>query len=96
MLAVKRFSGILNTDDQNSDILPNQHTHGRNIRFTGGAVGLTVENIKGNVLVNNGDLPNGTNECLGAFFDSVKQRIIWFNWNQYGIMVSIPIRYKRV
>lgn len=84
MLSVKRFSGILNTDDQNSDILPNQHTHGRNIRFTGGAVGLTAENVKGTVLVNNGDLPNGTNECIGAFFDSVKQRIIWFNWNQYG------------
>jgi len=84
MLAVKRFSGILNTDDQNSDILPNQHTHGRNIRFTGGAVGLTAENVKGTVLVNNGDLPNGTNECLGAFFDSVRQRILWFNWNQYG------------
>jgi len=84
MLSVKRFSGILNTDDQNSDILPNQHTHGRNIRFTGGAVGLTAENVKGTVLVNNGDLPNGTNECLGAFFDSVRQRILWFNWNQYG------------
>lgn len=84
MIAVKRFSGILNTDDREADVLPNQHVWGRNIRFIGGANGLTGQNIKGAVVVSNSNLPPGTNEVIGAFFDPVRQRIIWFNWNQYG------------
>jgi len=83
-MAIKRFGGILNKDDRESDVLPFQHITGRNIRFTGGQQGLTVESVKGTILISNSNLPTGTNECLGAFFDSVKQRIIWFNWNQYG------------
>lgn len=83
-MAVKRFGGILNKDDKESDVLPFQHISGRNIRFTGGQQGLTAESVNGTVLVANSNLPSGSNECLGAFFDSVKQRIIWFNWNQYG------------
>lgn len=84
MLQVKRFSGVLNTDDKNSDVLQGQHISANNIRFTGGANGLTVENVKGNQYVINSDLPAGTNECIGAFFDGVKQRIIWFNYNSNG------------
>ena len=84
MLQVKRFSGVLNTDDKNSDVLQGQHISAKNIRFTGGANGLTVENVKGNQYVINSDLPAGTNECIGAFFDGVKQRIIWFNYNSNG------------
>jgi hypothetical protein len=84
MLLSKRFSGILNKDSKEADVLPFEHIGARNIRFTGGSDGLSAEFVKGTVLVNNGDLPNGTNECNGAFFDSVKQRIIWFNWNQYS------------
>lgn len=83
MIQVKRFAGILNKDDKESDLLSVQHRSARNIRFTGGASGLTAENIKGNVIVSN-SLPSGTNECIGAFFDQVKQRIIWFNYNSNG------------
>ncbi len=84
MISVKRLSGILNKDDKEADVIPFQHTSGRNIRFTGGGNGLTAEDIKGTVIIPNTDLPNGTNENNGTFFDSVKQRILWFNWNQYG------------
>ena len=84
MISVKRLSGILNKDDKEADVIPFQHTSGRNIRFTGGGNGLTAEDIKGTVIISNADLPNGTNENNGTFFDSVKQRILWFNWNQYG------------
>lgn len=84
MLEVKRFSGVLNKDDSESDILPNQHIQARNIRFVGGLNGLTAYNIKGNFLVNNSSLPAGTNECIGAFTDSVKKRIIFFVYNSNG------------
>lgn len=84
MLQVKRFSGVLNTDDKNSDVLPGQHISARNIRFTGGQNGLTAENIIGNTYIINSGLPSGTNECIGSFFDQVKQRILWFNYNSNG------------
>lgn len=78
---IKRFSGILNLDDKESDILPTQHIAAKNIRLYGGPNGLTAENIKGNYLISNSNLPSGTNECIGSFYDSVKRRIFWFNWN---------------
>lgn len=81
MMQVKRFSGILNNDDRQADILPAQHIAATNIRFTGGEQGFTAENIKGNVLIANSNLPAGTNECIGAFFDQVGQQIIFFNYN---------------
>lgn len=84
MIDIKRFSGILNKDDKESDILPVQHIQARNGRFFGGPNGLSFQNVKGNYVVLNSNLPGGTNECIGAFFDSVNQRIIWFNYNSYG------------
>jgi len=84
MLDIKRFSGVLNTDDDAYSVLSPQHVHSKNIRFVGGQQGLTAQNIKGNYLISNSSLPAGTNECVGAFFDSVKQRIIWANYNSNG------------
>ena len=89
MIQVKRFAGILNKDDKESDLLSVQHRSARNIRFTGGASGLTAENIKGNVIVSN-SLPSGTNECIGRFFDDIKNRIFYFNYNSnlnHGIYI---------
>ncbi len=31
-----------------------------------------------------GGLNAGVNECIGSFYDSLKQRILWFNWNSEG------------
>lgn len=84
MIDVKRFSGVLNTDDNESDVLPAQHIQSRNIKFKGGSNVLTAYNIKGNFLVNNSNLPAGTNENNGSFYDSVNHRILWFNWNSNG------------
>lgn len=81
MIDPKRFSGIMNTDDKPEDITAGQHIDAVNIRFYGGANGLTAENIVGNTLIVNQYKPAGDNECVGAFFDGIKQRIIWFNWN---------------
>ena len=41
----KRFGGIMNLDDKEEFILPNQHIDALNIRFYGGANGLTARNI---------------------------------------------------
>jgi len=84
MIDAKRFSGVLNTDDKPENVAGPQHIDAKNIRFYGGPSGLTAENIKGNYLINNAELPDGSNECIGSFFDSVNQRIIWFNYNSNG------------
>lgn len=84
MIEVKRFAGILNLDDQPQDVLPIHHIHAKNIRFYGGQNGLTAQNIRGNFLVNNSNLPAGDNECIGSFYDGLRQRIIWANWNSNG------------
>lgn len=81
---IKRFSGILNTDDTPYDVLQPQHIHAKNIRYIGGQNGLTAQNIKGNYLIPNSNLPAGTNECIGVFFDDVNQRLIFFNYNSNG------------
>jgi hypothetical protein len=81
---IKRFSGILNTDDSPYDVLRPQHIHAKNIRYVGGQNGLTAQNIKGNYLIPNSNLPAGTNECIGVFFDDVNQQIIFFNYNSNG------------
>jgi len=84
MIDIKRFAGILNIDDGLYDVLQPQHSHAKNIRFVGGQNGLTAQNIKGNYLIPNANLPAGTNECIGAFFDQVNQRIFFFNYNSNG------------
>lgn len=84
MIEVKRFSGVLNSDDLPENVLGPQHTDARNVRFYGGANGLSVENVKGNYEISNALLPSGNNQCIGTFFDSLNQRIIWFNYNSNG------------
>jgi len=81
MIDVKRLSGIMNLDDKAEDILPHQHVQALNLRFYGGSNGLTAENVVGNTLVANSYKPAGQNSCIGAFYDGVKQRLIFFNWN---------------
>ena len=81
---IKILGGILNLDDREQDVLSLQHIDAKNIRFYGGQNGLTAENIRGNFLIGNSNLPAGTNECVGPFYDQVKRRIIWFNRNSNG------------
>ena len=83
MIETKRFSGFLNTDDKPENVVGSQHIDAKNVRFYGGPSGLTAENIKGNYVITN-TLPAGTNECIGTFYDSVNQIIIWFNYNSNG------------
>lgn len=84
MVVVKRFAGRLNKDNREQDLLSVEHLSAKNGRFYGGEQGLTFENIVGNYLIPNSNLPAGTNECNGAFYDSVNRRILWFNYNSNG------------
>lgn len=78
---LKHFSGLMNTDDAGDNIDPAHHKYAVNGRFRGSGNNLRFENVEGNVLIPNSELPAGNNECIGSFYDSLKQRIIWFNWN---------------
>ena len=93
MIETKRFSGVLNTDDKPENVAGPQHIDAKNVRFYGGSTGLTAENIKGNYVISNANLPAGSNECIGSFYDSVNQRIIWFNYNS---MISLSYHFKNV
>jgi len=84
MIEVKKFSGALNKDDKEENILPGDHIDALNMRFYGTQSGLSAENIVGNSLIRNEGLPEGINECIGAIFDQVKQRLIWMNYNDGG------------
>lgn len=81
----KIFSGAMNSDDRPESILQGQHISASNLRFYGGANGLSAQNVKGNYLIANSSLPVGSNECIGSFYDSVNRRIIWFNYNSNGL-----------
>ncbi len=85
MIDVKRFSGIMNTDDKPESVLAPQHIDAKNLRFYGGQNGLIAENIKGNYIIANSSLPaNGENICIGSYFDQVNQLIYFFNYNSQG------------
>jgi len=84
MIEVKRFLGVMNSDDLPENILAPQHTYAKNVRFYGGANGLTAENVRGNYVINNQNLPAGDNICVGSFFDSLNSKVYWFNWNSNG------------
>lgn len=83
MVEPKIFSGIMNLDDKPEFIQANQHINALNVRFYGSNEGYTLQNILGNSLISN-SLPAGDNECIGSFYDSLKQRIFWMNWNSNG------------
>ena len=51
MVDVKRFSGVMNTDDKPENVLGPQHIDALNLRFYGGQNGLTAENVKGNYII---------------------------------------------
>jgi len=85
MIEVKRFSGVMNTDDKPENVLAPQHIDAKNLRFFGGQNGLSAENVKGNYLITNSLLPaNGENICIGSYFDQVNQLIYFFNFNSQG------------
>ena len=84
MEEIKKLDGYLNSDDAPSQLGQNQHAYALNGRFRGNSGGMRFVNVEGNIEIPNSLLPVGDNECIGSFFDELKQRIIWANWNSNG------------
>jgi hypothetical protein len=83
MVEQKQFSGILNLDD-NNDVLPSSHHKDAiNIIFKGNGTNMNAENLPGTRLVSN-TLPSGTNQTIGTHYDSLNNRIFYFNFNSNG------------
>lgn len=80
---VKIFSGYLNTDDSQSQVPMSHHTMAKNGVFRGNDGNKRFQSIPGTRTIVN-SLPAGNNECIGSFYDGLRQRIIWFNWNSNG------------
>lgn len=83
MIELKQLSGIMNTDDPNNVMPANHHKLARNMRFRGNGNNMQGEGVPGfrEITFNK---PAGNNECIGSFYDSLRQRIIWFNFNSNG------------
>lgn len=79
----------MDTDSPNENIGQSAIKLGRNIRYRGDVGNWQVQNIEGNTLITN-NLPAGSNECCGAFYDEISQRIFYFNYNSnsnHGIYI---------
>lgn len=89
MIESKNFNGIMDTDSPNENIGAGSIKMGRNIRYRGDKGDWRIENIPGNTLIPC-NLPTGTNETIGAFYDELKQRVFDFKYNSNG---NHSIRY---
>jgi hypothetical protein len=80
------FSGVMDTDTEA------RYMNGANYRYllnarsainTQGSFGA-IEDVMGNVIVNNPYLQNGTNKVIGSYEDIEGQSCIYFVWNSLG------------
>lgn len=80
IIDIKQFSGFMNTDDSNDNIGATQHKMAMNGRFRGTGSNYRFEGVPGTTLIPY-NLPSGSNECIGRFYDEKKQRIFYFVYN---------------
>lgn len=93
MVEAKQLAGILNQDDPLETLGLVHHVDARNITFRGIGSNMRVQNIVGNTLIPNANLPTGTNRTVGALYDQVKGRLFFWNWNstnKHGIYIYTP------
>jgi len=99
---IKQFAGAMNLDDPNEDIGKGFHRDARNMRFRGTMPNMRGEIMAGNIVVTNSLLPtSGTNVTIGRYYDAVKKRIIFFNYNSLGshgiyLFNTIPQTFQRL
>lgn len=74
----------MDLDDPEEVIAPSFHKNGRNIVFRGMPGNMRIETIRGNSLIPNSNLPIGTNITIGAWYDQVRGRLFFFNFNSNG------------
>ncbi len=80
---IKQFSGVMNLDD-NDEVIPSVHHRiAKNGRFRGNGNNMRFEGVEGNREVSF-SIPSGDNQCIGGYYDALKQRIFFFNYNSNG------------
>jgi len=84
MIELKNFTGIMDTDSPNENIGAGSIKMGRNIRFRGDKGNYRIENIEGSTLLPC-NLPAGVNECIGSYYDELRQRIFYFLYNSNAV-----------
>ena len=77
------FRGALNLDDPNSVIPAGFHNDARNVIFRGNAGDMRPENIPGTRKLTN-NLPAGTNQAIGGYYDAVNKQIFFPLYNSNG------------
>lgn len=78
------IAGVMNLDD-NNEVFPKGHYKSlRNGRLRGNQGNYRVEVDRGTKVIPNSFLPAGANECVGSYYDQLRQRIVWMNWNSNG------------
>lgn len=80
---LKQFSGVMNTDDAPENIGSVHHKLAYNGRFRGNGVNMRFESVEGTTEIVYA-MPDGDNECIGSYYDGLRQRIIWANCNSNG------------
>lgn len=79
------FSGQMDLDSPDEVMPLLYHKEARNVMFRGVSPNMRIENIPGTTELNNQLLPVvGVNVTIGRYFDSVKKRIFFFNYNSAG------------
>jgi len=84
---IKQLIGYMNTDSPNDGMPAGQHKYAENITWRGTPGNMRPEGIKGTTLIPY-NLPAGTNESIGRFYDERGMRIFDFIYNS-GALHSI-------
>jgi len=98
MIDLKQFNGIMDTDSPNEVIGQSSVKYARNIRYRGEGANMRIENIEGNTLIPYNQ-PAGSNECIGGFYDDLKQRIFEFIYNSnefHSIRITYLSDFSRI
>jgi hypothetical protein len=82
--ATNSFSGKLNTDFDYRNVEQVDFVHSLNLRSQFGATLGARENVKGNTLVPNTQLPLGDNKVIGSVEDKQGSSLIYFVFNSLG------------
>lgn len=81
----KQLAGVMDLDSAPETVAPSHHRVARNLTFRGEPGNKRAEAVPGNRVLNNPLLPaTGLNITRGRFYDAVKKRIYFFNYNNAG------------
>lgn len=83
----------INVDDEERRVPKGEYRYALNVRNGTPYIkkGGVATNVKGNVIIptylcpyNRGAFPDGRNKTIGAYEDTIKDTVVFFNWNSKG------------